>query len=235
MKYTIIAECGINHLGNMDYARKSIEVAKECGADIWKTQLYHPESLFPNHEVIVNGHNYYNEVVKTELSFDQVSMLKKYCDKVGIEFLASAFDTTRLHWLEMLHVKRHKIATRMNTNKEYVNKVILTGKEVLFSTTKRLYEYSDLTQLYCVPKYPTMISDIALSELYQCQGFSDHTIGIEASVFVMANVYEKDEFIIEKHFTLNRSDVGCDQIISIEPQELKQLVKFARAFEEIDK
>ena len=231
----IIAEAGISHNGNMDYARKSIEIAKECGVDIWKTQLYNPESLFPAHEVIVDGRNWYPEVVKCELSLEQTSMLKKHCDKTGIEFMGSAFDFERLQWLEDIGVKRHKIASPMNKNNDYIEKVKSTGKEVLISVNKRRYYLSELIQLYCIPKYPTDIKDINFDDMSQCEGFSDHSQGIEASVFALANCYNKEQFFIEKHFTLDRKEPGCDQIISIEPDELKMLVKFARKFEEINR
>jgi len=237
MKYTIIAECGINHQGDVNYARKSIEVAKEIGCDIWKTQLYNPEALFPDHKVMVEGRNWYPEVRKTNLSFDQVVMLKKHCDEVGIEFMASAFDYERLQGLEDVGVKRHKIASKMNKDVPFICKVLETGKEVLFSThdtnISQNIDFGKISFLYCVSKYPTNLSD--LDFMYwrdDCwEGFSDHTIGIEASIYAMAQGAE----IIEKHFKLSESDIGPDMIISSTPDQMSSLVKFARAFEEINK
>jgi len=230
----IIAECGINHSGDINYAKRSIDIAKQIGCHIWKTQLYDPNTLFPDHKIIVNNYNWYQEVEKTMLSFDQVRLLKDYCDKVGIEFLASAFDLKRLQWLEMLHVKRHKIATRMNTNNEYIDAVIATGKETLISMSSISGDkfINNIIPIYCIPKYPAMLSDLNLKSIGEFfDGFSDHTIGIDASLYALANGAK----IIEKHFCLSRYDRGPDIIASVTPSEMARIVKFAKVCEVLDK
>ena len=241
MNYTIIAEIGINWNGSMKLLKEMVFRAKDSGVDIAKTQLYDPSKLFPNKEVIVQGRNWYNEVEKTEMSFEQLSQFFEWCKEAEIEPMASAFDETRLQWLEMLGVHKHKIPSRMNQNIEYIKKVIDTGKEVIISfeskNVARTFsneKYNQVSQIYCVPEYPTQLSDISLDELLSFVGFSDHTQGIEASIFAMANSKDVEgEYIIEKHFKLSESDIGPDMIISATPNEMKTLVHFARAFEEI--
>lgn len=236
MKITIIAECGINWI-NLEMAKELILQAKFCGSDIAKFQLYSVDALFPDKQILAQGKNWYDEVKKTELSKEQAFELANYCKEVGIEFFASAFDLERLGWLEEIGVKRHKIGFRANRNKELINGAFHTGKEVLISRypSSNFYhpgfEFLKYTRwLYCVPKYPSSLAelyfeDIDFNSLYS--GFSDHSIGIEASMIAMS----RGATIIEKHFCLKRDNSNPDMVCSIEPDELRQLVKFTRIVE----
>lgn len=240
MSIIIIAEAGINHNGNIETAKELIRQAKECGADIWKTQLYDVGKSFLGKKIIAQGRNWYEEVKKTQLSKDQTFLLADYCKEVGIEFMASAPDLERLGWLEEIGVKRHKVGSSMNKNKELIDVMLKTGKQILISDKIPVSYYNpgqtkhhQYSVLYCIPEYPTSLLKLKLSKVLfgtAFVGFSDHTQGIEASMVAMA----RGAIIIEKHFTLDKTDPrGPDHICSVELDELRQLVRFARKCEEI--
>jgi sialic acid synthase SpsE len=237
MRATIIAEVGINHGGDMNMAQRMITQARQCGADIVKFQLYDPYKLLNPTEFTPND---WAEIVKSELSLNDTLKLKNHCDQVGIEFMASAFDLTRLGWLEALNVKRHKIASRSVYDAEYCQRVIETRKPYIISTgwlkaKNPLNEKIDKTIkrlggcnpkcsiLYCVSKYPTPLEDVNFKRYdfinNHHNGFSDHTVGLTASVTALA----WGARIIEKHFTLDRTLPGPDQAGSATPEELRAL------------
>ena len=235
-KITIIAEMGINHQGKMSVAKELISQAKRCGADLVKSQLYDVDKLFPDKKIIAQNRNWYNEVKRTQLSKEQANELFQFGQKIGIEVFYSVFDLERLQWCEEMGTKMHKVATRENKNKKLIEAMLDTKKNVLLSCQDRNTPYSPLygalSYLYCVPEYPTPLDKINFNQIsfpHEFQGFSDHTLGTEASVCAMA----RGAKIIEKHFTLSRGLVGPDQICSLEPNELRELVRYARKFEEI--
>lgn len=228
----IIAEIGQNHNGDMEIAKKLISAAKEGGADIAKFQLYDVDTIFtPNFE-------WYKEAKGSQLTKEQVTELADWCRKVGIEFMASVFDTERVGWCEEIDMKRYKIASRSIYDRQLINAIAQTGKDIIASLG--MYRETDFPQidtsgkvdfLYCVAKYPALPEDLNLLEVdfNKYSGFSDHTIGIEAALVAMA----RGAKIIEKHFTLNKKMHGPDHIISLEPDELRQIVDFSRKFEAI--
>ena len=231
----VIAEAGINHLGNLRVAKEMIDIAKIVGADIFKTQLYDVDSLFPDKKIISQGKNWYEEVKKTQLTKRQVVGLAEYCQSLGLEFMASAFDLERLSWLGEIGVRRHKVASRMNQNREYLETVSRTGKEILLSCRLNYLSPCVLPLstkfLYCIPQYPAPLTEIHLQDVnfQHYAGFSDHTVGIDAAMVAISRGAQ----IIEKHFTLDTTLPGPDQICSATPLELKALVDFARKAEEI--
>jgi len=121
--------------------------------------------------------------------------------------------------------------------------MVETGKEVLLSdsTTRFISYFPDFKFLYCIPEYPTSLDKLSLGKItfnqvpityfpfkqYNFQGLSDHTVGIEASMIAMT----REATIIEKHFCLKRDNSNPDMVCSIEPNELKELVEFARKVE----
>ena len=230
MRCEIIVEIGQNHNGDMGLAIELINAACSAGADVAKFQLYDAPSLFPSEE---KGNKWYDYNCSTELSFDQALRLKEQCDKVGIEFMASPFDVERVAWLEKLGVKRYKIASRSVRDSELLNAVVDTQKPIISSlglwSGKDFPSIGGLQQtrfLYCVAKYPTPLSDINFQDITFSEegyfGFSDHTIGISASVAAIS----RGALLVEKHFTLDTGAFGPDHSGSMTPDELSQLTKF---------
>lgn len=235
----IIAECGVNHQGNIYLAHEMIRQAKICGADIAKFQFYDPEGLFgengkyPNKEIC--------EFTKTvQFNYEQAKQLKEWCDEEEIEFMASVFDLERFEWMEKLEVKRHKIASRAVENEELCHKILKTNKETFISLgfwKEKGFpykEYDNGKYLYCIPKYPCEYKDINLPTSFDAsiyEGFSDHSMGIGASLMAIS----RGAKIIEKHFTLNKALSGPDHICSIVPNELRDLCKYGREIEKFNK
>ena len=221
----IIAEIGQNFNGNIDIAKKLILEAKKNGADIAKFQLYDAKKLFPK-----EGNPWYEYNCSTELSYNDVIELKQVCDDNDIEFMASAFDTERVVWLEDIGVKRHKVASRSIFDIDLINAVLETNKPTYISLgmwDKK--KFPDLNSknanyLYCISNYPTQLNEVSLKQVNfdKYIGFSDHTIGITASCVALS----RGAKVIEKHFTLDKNAFGPDHTCSMTPEQLLQLSTF---------
>jgi N,N'-diacetyllegionaminate synthase len=231
-KILIIAEIGQNHNGDMEIARKLISVAREEGADIAKFQLYEVDTIFPP------SFEWYQEAKEAQLTREQVRELADWCREAGIEFMASVFDIERVAWCEEIGMRRYKIASRSINDKQLIDAVAGTGKDIIASLGMyqgekfpRIDTRGRVDFLYCVARYPTLPQDLDFGQVdfKKYSGFSDHTIGIEAALVAMA----RGARIIEKHFTLDKKMHGPDHAGSMEPQELRQIVEFARRFEPI--
>jgi N,N'-diacetyllegionaminate synthase len=234
----IIAEIGINHNGSIDLAHELIRQAKICGADIAKFQFYDPYKIFgpqgsfPNAEALA-------QALTVQFGFEHARQLKAWCDQEGIEFMASVFDLERFEWTQTLGVSRHKIASRAAQDRELCDRVLATGQETFvslgfWSGEGVPYRQANARYLYCVPKYPTPYEDLELPKSFAdsvYEGFSDHTIGIEASLVAVG----RGARIIEKHFTLNKGLPGPDHICSATPAELAELSRLARLMEKISR
>ena len=237
-KIEIIAELGVNHNGDMKLLKEMILRVRECGCVIIKTQLYDPAKLFPSKEIWTQNRNWYPEVEKTKLTKEQLFKFAEWCREVGAEPMASAYDLERLSWLIELNVKRYKIATRINQDKELIDTVLSIGKEVFLSCQRRHLAYipsNKIKVLYCVPSYPTQLNKLEFNKIgfpYEFQGFSSHYPGIEPALMAIARGAQ----IVEVHFCLSRKIVNNPDITSsVEPKELRELVRIARVFEKIEK
>ena len=224
----IIAEIGQNHNGDMGLARELIHSAKSSGADVAKFQVYDARKLFPR-----EGNEWFEYNCKTELTRDQVNQLAEECERVGIEFMASVFDTERIHWLEQANVERYKLASRSIRDTSIITALCATGKPLLVSlgmwNEKEFPEIKcpgGVEFLYCVSKYPTLLSDLHFSrvDFSVYAGFSDHSIGINAAIAAFA----RGARILEKHYTLDKSLYGPDHAGSMTPAELAAIDKFRK-------
>lgn len=228
-KVFIIAEIGHNHMGYMRHAKLLIEEAKACGCDAVKFQFYDTDKIKKPWQ------SRYFELLLSEHTKEEAWELKRYCDEVGIEFFASAFDIERLGWLEEMGVKRHKIASRSIYDKEMISAMEATGKPIIASLGKTDSRGTPLIAnceyLFCVSEYPTYMrsedfpTKFGKGEAYH--GFSDHTVGC----YWAREAIKRGATIIEKHFTLSRDLPGHDQKGSADPTEMKDLVTFARQHE----
>ena len=225
----IIAEIGLNHNGDMHLAQCMIDEARAAGADIVKFQIFDPSKLFPQDFEWMDYH------IRVRLSFEQVKLLRNYCDHVGIEFCASVFDLEGLEWCDTLDVRRLKVASRSIYDSALIGAMSETGKDMIVSlgmwdgpSFPEISTAGRVDFLYCVAKYPTPLSDINFSrvDFSKYGGFSDHTEGIDAAAVAIA----RGARIIEKHFTLSKMMDGPDHICSVEPHELRQLVDISRRY-----
>ncbi len=256
-KVFIIAEAGVNHNGSMEIARRLIDVAKEAGADAVKFQTFKAEKLASYFTGMAEyqrknlgvGEKQLEMLKKLELRFEDFRSLKEYCEKKDIVFLSSPFDVDSAKFLKALGMDVFKIPSGEITDypllKEiggYASKVIVsTGMadlgdiedalDVLIeSGTKR----ENITVLHCNSEYPTPFEDVNLKAMLTIKeafkinvGYSDHTLGIEVPIAAVA----LGATVIEKHFTLDRNLPGPDHKASLEPDELRAMVKAIRNIE----
>jgi len=225
-KVFIISEAGHNGNGNMRLNKLLIEESKRCGADAVKFQLYDTDKIKKP------WHSRYMELKMAELTFEDVKELKEHADKVGIEFMASAFDAERVAWLEKIGVKRHKLASRSINDQEVIRAMERTGKPIIASLgawqQDNLPKIKNAQFLFCVSEYPAYITNDTFPYKFdKLSGFSDHTIGC----YWAREAVKRGATIIEKHFTLSHELPGFNQKGSAEPWEMKDLVTYIRQLE----
>ena len=250
----IIAEAGVNHNGSLKRALKMVDIAKNCGADIIKFQTFIPNLVASKHSLIADYQKRYQKknnsqldlIKKLFLSFNDFKKIKKRCKEKKIEFLSTAFDHKSLAFLKSLNLSKYKIPSGEITNLPFIKEIATLNKKIILSTGMsketeikdaiRLikdqgFNMNNLTLLKCTSAYPTPPKEVNLNAMMTMKkkfkvdvGLSDHTMGIEISLAAAALGAK----IIEKHFTINKNLPGPDQKSSIEPKELKLLVKSIR-------
>ncbi len=226
-KILIISEGGHNHSGNIRLAKLMALEAKNCGADIYKMQAYDTDKIKKPWQ------SRYMELKASEPTFEDLKEVKEYCDEIGIEFMASAFDVERVGWLEQLGVKRHKLASRSLYDTELIKAMEDTGKPIIASLGALkgdIPAIKNAQYLYCVSEYPAYIRAEDFPTKFVPEGlagFSDHTLGM----YWAREAVKRGATIIEKHFTLSHELPGHDQKGSAEPYELKDFIQYARQAE----
>lgn len=250
----IIAEAGVNHNGDIEIAKKMIDVASEAGVDCIKFQTFKADKLVvknaptAEYQMQSTGTNsQFDMLKKLELSFDSFRSLKEYALDRGVDFCSTAFDNESIEFLYDLGLKFWKIPSGELTNVPYIEKIAKYNMPIIMSTGMaeiseidyivnliRKYNDNELIILHCNTEYPTPFQDVNLSamdvlkERYAVKvGYSDHTKGIEVPIAATALGAK----VIEKHFTLNRNMEGPDHKASLEPNELKKMVESIRNIE----
>jgi N,N'-diacetyllegionaminate synthase len=222
----VICEIGVNHDGSFNQAIEMIDVAKECGADTVKFQLFDSEKLRRP------------QLKPLELRLRDIQRLMDHCKDVDIEFLCTPFDVESLWALFDLGVKRLKISSGCLKNVPMLKAAVETGLPVILSTGMstegQMWEaYNFLghpTILQCTSAYPTPFEDVnlkVLERLFQPYGLSDHTQGIYIPMAAVA----MGASVIEKHFTLDSTAKGPDHASSLEPPDFEEMVKGIRQIE----
>lgn len=254
-KVYIIAEAGVNHNGDIKLAYQLADVAKMAGANAVKFQTFKAEKLVSQtapkasyqKKVTSADESQLDMLKKLELSEADHIELKRYCDKIGIQFLSTAFDRASIDFLNILKLPIMKIPSGEITNYPLLVKIAQTKKKIILSTGMSNIEEiqaainvleengaEDITILHCNTEYPTPFKDVNLLAMKQMAkildkpiGYSDHTRGIEVPIAAVA----MGARVIEKHFTLNRDMEGPDHKASLEPEELKRMVESIRNIE----
>ena len=250
-KIIIIAEVGINHNGNILKAKKMIDIAKKSGADYVKFQIFKPQDLAIAKAKLATyqkkGSQFNSQVNllnRYKLSFSDFKYLYKYAKKRRINFLATAFEEESLKFLNTLKVDFIKISSGEINNLPFLKLIKKTNKKVLLSTgastTKdianalNILGKKKITLLHCNSAYPSPINDLNLESIkflknkFKCPvGYSDHSVSIYTPLVAIGNGAK----VIEKHFTLDKKLKGPDHKSSLNPKELKQMIKLIRVFE----
>lgn len=243
----IIAEAGINHEGDFEKAIQLIDMAKETGADCIKFQCHItekemiPTDMKPGD---ISEESLWDIIKRCELTEEEENNLKEYCEKVGIQYLSTPFSREAADRLERIGVDAFKIGSGECNNIPLVEHIAKKGKPIILSTgmndipsIRKSVEVIKKFKIpfmlmHCVSMYPTPYDKIRLKSIVQLirefnlpVGLSDHSLGIYTCLGAVA----LGAVALEKHFTISRSWPGPDNPISIEPQELKQLVIGSKA------
>lgn len=254
-KVLIIAEAGVNHNGNPEIAKALIRAAKDAGADIVKFQTAKLESLVSKEAQMADYQKENTGKVESQkemlskllLPFDSFIELARYCEEIGIQFLSTPFDKESIRFLEPL-VALWKVPSGEITNYPYLVEIAKTGKPVILSTgmselaeidaaleVLRANGCAEITLLHCNTQYPTPYEDVNLLAMNTLRdnygvsvGYSDHTAGIEVPIAAVA----LGATVIEKHFTLDKNMEGPDHKASLEPPELRAMVRSIRRIEQ---
>ncbi len=251
----IIAEAGVNHNGRLDLAYQLIDVAKDAGADAIKFQTFKAENVVSKladkaeyqKKTTGSDKSQLEMIKRLELSFDDFVKLKKYCDKKEIMFLSTPFDYQSIDFLYDL-VDIYKIPSGEIINYPYLKYIAAKNKPIIMSTgmanlgeveeaintIREVNSEAEISLLHCTTNYPTSYEEVNLNAMQTLVaafklpvGYSDHTLGIEVPIAAVAMGAK----IIEKHFSLDKNLPGPDHKASLEPGELKEMVKAIRNIE----
>lgn len=250
----IIAEAGVNHNGSLDIAKKMIDVAKQCGADIVKFQTASLDGIVSKFAPMAEYQKVNLGKVTSQkdmlrkllLPFEDYIELSNYCKEADIGFLSTPFDIESIRFLDGVQ-DMWKIPSGEITNYPYLVEIAKTGKSIILSTGMsslaevdagvellRSNGAGDITLLHCTTNYPTPMEDVNLNAMLTLKehcgcpvGYSDHTKGIEVPIAAVA----MGATVIEKHFSLDKNMEGPDHKASLEPDELANMVKAIRNIE----
>ncbi len=249
----IIAEMSGNH--NMDFgrAKKLIDAAGKAKVDAVKLQTYTPDTMTINcdneyFKVKVNdawaGKSLYDLYKSAFTPWEWQPKLKEYAESKGLILFSTPFDGTAIDFLEGMDNQLYKIASFETGDIPFLKKVARTKKPVFISrgltsfddlvfAIKTLKENGtpEIAVLHCISSYPAEYDQMNLKTILDLKerlgitiGISDHTLGNLIPITSVA----LGASIVEKHFTLKRSDGGPDAAFSLEEEELKKLVEDIR-------
>lgn len=257
MSTFIIAEAGVNHNGSIDIARQLIDVASESGADAVKFQTFKAENLVSINAKKAQyqekntdlKETQFEMIKKLELNTEAYESLISHCQSKNIMFLSSPFDIDSIKLLDNLGMEIFKIPSGEITNLPYLRYLGKLNKQIILSTgMSNIDEIKDaieilleegtpkekITLLHANTMYPTPMEDVNLNAMLTIgrtfditYGYSDHTLGIEVDIAAVAMGAK----CIEKHFTLDKCMKGPDHEASLEPDELKSMIKAIRNIE----
>lgn len=243
-----IAEAGINHNGSIELARRLINMAVECGADVVKFQKRTPRLCVPEEEWEIirktpwGPMRYINYREKMEFGKEEYDIIDEHCRKRGIQWTASVWDEESVDFLMQYDIPFIKVPSAMITNWPLLKRIRETGKPVVMSTGMSTMKEVTMAAMYlgnwdgsrnlgillCNSSYPANEEELdllgirLLHEMYPKHtiGYSGHEEGIYPSIVAASLGAE----VIERHITLDKGMWGSDQKASLEKDELKELI-----------
>jgi N-acetylneuraminate synthase len=246
----VIAEMSGNHNQSLERALEIVEIAAKTGAQCLKIQTYTPDTMtldLDEREFHIGdpgnlweGKSLYNLYKEAYTPWEWHKPIFDKAKSLGMVPFSTPFDDTAVDFLESLNVPCYKIASAEIIDLPLIKKVASTGKPMIMSTgmaslaeiaeavdTARKNGCSEIILLKCTSTYPAVPTDSDiitipnLRDTFDCEvGLSDHTMGLGVSIAAVA----LGGTVIEKHFTLRRSDGGVDSAFSLEPSEFESLV-----------
>ncbi len=237
-----IAELNTSHFGDVDKAKKMIDMVKECGGDCVKFQSWSEETLYSN--------DYYIEnpiakrfVKKFSLNENQLKELSVYAHGIGIDFASTPYSKEEADFLiHECNVPFIKVASMDINNYPYLRHLAKSNTAIILSTgmadfdeivkAVKVLEESGATNvcvLHCVSIYPVEAEFVNLNNIKllkktfasQVIGYSDHTLGVDIGIASIA----LGACVVEKHVTLDKTIIGMDNQMAIEHSELKLMIE----------
>lgn len=248
----LIGEIGLNHNGDVEIAKRLIDVAADSGVQAVKFQKRTPELATPEHMKDVQREtpwgtmSYLDYRRRVEFDRDAYVEVGRYATLRGLDWFASPWDVPSVHFLEDLGVLAHKVASASVTDLELLDAIAATGKAVILSTGMSTIEEIDaavnvlgrerLILMHATSSYPMPTEEAnllmipTLRDLYPGVpvGYSGHERGLQISLAAVA----LGAVAVERHITLDRTMWGSDQAASLEPQGLEHLVRDIRIISE---
>ncbi len=253
----IIAEAGVNHDGDVEVAKRLVDIAAEAGADAVKFQSFVAERLNTRTAPKARYHiettgsdqerSWFDRLKKEEFKPEMHYEIAEYCRQKGIMFLSTPYDEQSADLLEKVGVAAYKIASTDVTNIPLLKHIAAKKKPVILSTA--MSNYGEVEEavaainsagnnqviiLQCIGNYPPAIEDANLAVMAELKrrfkvpvGYSDN--GPSEIVPIAATAL--GSCLIEKHFTISRRLPGPDHRASVEPEELKKMVTDIRLTE----
>jgi N-acetylneuraminate synthase len=247
----IIGEIGINHNGDIDVAKKLMEVAKNAGADAVKFQKRTPELCVPEHQRSQMRDTpwgyitYLDYRYKVEFDEESYTEIDRFAKELGIDWFASSWDIPSLEFIGRFNPPAHKLPSALLTDLELLRAYRATGKPLIVSTgmstldqiktALELIGEENLILCHTTSSYPCPPEELNLRMIQTLRdmtslcpiGYSGHEVGLVPSAVAVA----LGACLVERHITLDRAMWGSDQSASVEPQGLASLVKYIRVTE----
>lgn len=244
----VLAEVGINHEGEVGKAMMLVDAAVAAGAEVVKFQCHIteremvPTDMTPGQ---ISKERLWDIIKRCELTASEEMEVQAYCRKKGVMFLSTPFSREAADRLDSMGVPAFKIGSGECNNLPLLEHVARKGKPIILSTgmndlasirrsVAAIRKYGVPVALtHCTSMYPTPYEKVRLGAVTQLQrefpgapvGLSDHSLGIWTCLGAVA----LGACVLEKHFTVSRSWPGPDTGISIEPDELRDLIVGSRA------
>lgn len=251
MSIFIIAEIGINHNGDINIAKKLIQIAKEAGCDAVKFQKRTIDQVYTKEFLDSPRTSPWGDTQRAqkeglEFGVAEYQEIDRYCKETGIEWFASAWDLESQKFLKQFNCMHNKIASAMLLFEPLLREVAAERKHTFISTG--MSELTDIERavrifkeancpfelMHCVSSYPIDDEDANLNrikvlrDIFKCDvGYSGHEVGLAISYAAVALGITS----LERHITLDRAMYGSDQAASLEPMGLRMLVGAVRKIE----
>ena len=244
----IIGEVGINHNGDIDIAKKLIDMSVRCGCDAVKFQKRDINIVYSEEELLKLrespwGNTQRDQKEGLEFSEKEYDIINDYCNEKKINWFASAWDEKSLDFLDKYNLKHNKIASAMITNLDFLNAAAKKNKYTFISTGMSTYSNIDkaveifkknncnFELMHSVSTYPCSEDRLnlhlieKLKDKYKCKvGYSGHEASVSPSIVAVARGANS----LERHITLDRSMYGSDQSASLEEAGLRELISTVR-------
>ncbi|KAB8182690.1 NTP transferase domain-containing protein [Nonomuraea phyllanthi] len=247
----VIGEIGINHNGDLDLARRLIDVAADAGCQAVKFQKRTPAICVPEDQKGRIRQTPWGEMTyleykeRTEFGADEYRQIAKYCDERGLHWFASPWDVPSVEFLEEMDVLVHKVASAGVADHELLRALAATGKPIIMSTGMSTLPEIDaaveilgtdrLIMMHATSTYPlppeeaNLRTITTLKERYGVPvGYSGHERGLQISLAAVT----LGAVCVERHITLDRTMWGSDHAASLEPAGLEHLVRDIRIIEQ---